>query len=81
MKKMISTLLAASVVLSHSPAYADGLEQFQKETNLIWSPEEQGQKDNTQDAQIGKSMLTWGIGLAVVIGVVFGLIKSYNSSN
>lgn len=81
MKKSIITVLLAAVC-SYSPsAYADGLDQFQSETNKMWSPSDDGKKDSSQDGQIATSMWAWGIGLAVVIGIVFGLVKSYNNTS
>lgn len=81
MKKKLTYLLLASLALFTHPLHADGIEQFQEESNQIWSPSDQGKKDSSQDASIATSMIAWGLGLAVVIGIVFGIVKSYNSSS
>jgi hypothetical protein len=81
MKKSITFLLLTAVCTYSPVVNDDGLDQYQQETNQIWSPTDEGTKDTSQDGQIAKSMLAWGLGLAVVIGIVFGLIKSYQSSS
>lgn len=81
MKKKFTYLLLTSLALFSSPVYADGMQEFQEESNQLWSPSEQGKKDSSQDASIATSMIAWGLGLAVVIGIVFGVVKSYNSSS
>ncbi len=81
MKKPITLFLLMSLAIFSPSIHADGLDQFQQETNSIWSPSENGKKDTSQDAQIATSMWAWGIGLAVAIGIIFGIVKSYNSSS
>jgi hypothetical protein len=81
MKKPITLLILMSLAIFSPTVHADGLDQFQSETNSIWSPSENGKKDSSQDAQINTSMWAWGIGLAVAIGIIFGIVKSYNSSS
>jgi hypothetical protein len=82
MKKSISLIIMSTFTLTTSLAHAeDAFTQHQQETNKIWSPSEDGSKDDSQDSKIATSMVAWGIGLAVVIGLVFGLVKSYQSSS
>lgn len=81
MKKNFTYLLLTAIALFSSPVHADGIEQFQEESNQLWSPADQGKKDSSQDASIATSMIAWGIGLAVVIGIIFGVVKSYNSTS
>lgn len=81
MKKKFTYLVLASIALFSSPVHADGIQEFQEETNQLWSPSDQGKKDTSQDASIATSMVAWGIGLAVVIGIIFGIVKSYKSSS
>ncbi len=82
MKKFVISLLLSTLTFTNQNLHAeDALTQYQQETNKIWSPSEDGQKDDSQDSKIATSMVAWGIGLAVVIGLVFGLVKSYQSSS
>lgn len=81
MKKFITLTLLSTLSLAGNLHGEDAFTQYQQETNKIWSPSEDGKKDDSQDTKIATSMVAWGIGLAVVIGLVFGLIKSYNSSS
>jgi hypothetical protein len=85
MKKHITVLLSLSLCCFNNQTYADGMDQLQQETNALWSPAHQDPKNNqsedaSQDHSIATSMVAWGLGLAVVIGIIFGLIKSYNYS-
>jgi hypothetical protein len=81
MKKKFTYVLLASIALFSSPVQADGIQEFHEESNQLWSPSDQGKKDTSQDASIATSMLAWGLGLAVVIGIVFGIVKSYNNTS
>lgn len=82
MKKFVISLLLSTLTFTNQNLHAeDAFTQYQQETNKIWSPSEDGHKDDSQDSKIATSMVAWGIGLAVVIGLVFGLVKSYQSSS
>lgn len=81
MKKYITITLLSTLSFTGGLHAEDAFTQHQEETNKIWSPSGDGKTDDSQDTKIATSMVAWGIGLAVVIGLVFGLVKSYNSSS
>lgn len=81
MKKKFTYLVLACLALFSSPVHADQMQAFQEETNQLWSPSDQGKTDSSQDSSIATSMIAWGLGLAVVIGIVFGIVKSYSSTS
>jgi hypothetical protein len=77
MKKFFTSCIFIGFSFFNSPAYADGLDTFQQESNMIWSPDDQGATDSSENAKIATSMIAWGVGLAVIIALVFGLLNSY----
>ncbi|MBS0620777.1 MAG: hypothetical protein JSS61_04890 [Verrucomicrobia bacterium] len=69
MKRLISTLTLLSLSIS---ACADSLENYKKDTESIWRTGS-GAEDGTFTA-ISLSMLGWGLGLAVGIGILASVL-------
>jgi len=80
MRKFVIYLTLASLPFFSPYVTADAFNNFEAETSAIWSPDKKD-PDTSQDAKIATSMLAWGIGLAVAIAIVFGLLKSYNNTS
>jgi len=78
MKKFLSILLALCITFSYCPIYASDSALSEYDLQANYAPEEcyplgYGSSRASSTA-ISTSMLAWGIGLAIVIAVVAGVI-------
>jgi hypothetical protein len=72
-RSLMKTLLIALTLLSSTtPAFSDGLDDFQKDNESIWRTGS-GSEDGTFTA-IAISMFGWGIGLAAGIAILASVL-------
>lgn len=74
LKKTLSTILAASMLLSPiGGAYADQLDDLNKETDKLWR-RGRGAEDGAFTAS-ATSMIAWGVGIGAAAALLAILIK------
>ncbi len=76
MRKMLIAIMTITVAFATPLTADDGdLSQYAEQTEQLW--QNNGKNDELNDS-ISTTMLAWGVGLAVGIGLVAGLVHQSN---
>jgi len=78
MKRIIPVLLSASLIFLSCSLSANDLETYQKDTDAVWRAGS-GAQDGAFTS-IATSMMGWGIGLAVGIGILASVLHQSTAS-
>lgn len=76
MRKILIAMMTVTIAFAPPLAADDGdLSQYAEQTEQLW--QHNGKNDELNDS-ISTTMLAWGVGLAVGIGLVAGLVHQSN---